>query len=172
MTQIVAAFAGVLSATAALLAVVIARMTFRGQLMELARQAHIDLTTGEVAQARNVLGGVSFQESERIRAGDIEATRQAWFTVLWCFQRLAAARHRIASAGRVGRAPLMYFDELVGDQLRFMNEDYDVVRPRILRAVPALSDCDSKKSFPALFNGVHQGRYELGLWAQSSREHA
>lgn len=166
MTDLVAALAGVLSATAAFLAAAIAWTNFRGQLFELARQAHIDLTTGEVAQARNVLGGVCFQESEQIPASDVEDAREAWFTVLWCFQRLAAARRRIVSAGRTGRAPLIYFDELVGDQLRFMNEDYDVVRPRITRVVPALSDDDSKKMFPELFRGVHRGRYKLGEWAK------
>lgn len=166
MTDLVAALAAVLSATAAFLAAAIAWTTFRGQLFELARQAHIDLTTGEVGRARDILGGVRFQESDQIPADDVEAVRQAWFTVLWCFQRLAAARHRITAAGRTGGAPLAYFDKLVADQLRFMNEDYDIVRRRIVLAVPVLSDDDSKKEFPGLFNGVHEGRYTLGQWTK------
>lgn len=162
---VTSAVAASLSAVAASFAVLVAWATFRGQLFEMARQAHLDLTTGEVAAARDVLGKICFQTTDRIEREDLDEIRRAWFTVLWCFQRLDATRRRIERSHLITRRePLRYLDELVADQLKFLNEDYDIVRRRLAAADPGLSDGSSKAAYRRLFPAVHP-ELPIGGWA-------
>ncbi|WP_141714195.1 hypothetical protein [Micromonospora inyonensis] len=59
----------------------------RREDFELARSLHQDLTSGEVAQARDILGGLVRSDRALDATSSVEATR-AYFTLLWCFERI------------------------------------------------------------------------------------
>ena len=61
--------------------------------LDLARSLHHELTTGEVAEARNPLGTLVYaDDSSTVKP---ETARSAYFTVLWCFERIWAGREAI-----------------------------------------------------------------------------
>ena len=91
----------------------VARIQNRRNDFELARSPHADLTGGVVAQARDrlgtmVLGGVG----EREGLPD-EEIRQAYFTLLWCFERVRAGRCSLMAGHSRPSAAVRYLDGLI-----------------------------------------------------------
>jgi hypothetical protein len=80
-----------LSACALVLSIYVALRQRRRDGLELARTLHADLTTGAVAEARNVLG--SLRRGGRLTTDeDTARAMNAYFTILWCFERIDAGR--------------------------------------------------------------------------------
>ena len=59
------------------------------EIRELAFGMHRDLTTGEVAEARNCLGTWRYGAAEQRRAVTDSQLIQAFYIVLWCLERMA-----------------------------------------------------------------------------------
>lgn len=123
------AFAAALfSGSAATESALTSRRALGQQLYELARSVHVDLTTGEVADARDRLGTLGRQRKDfwkystvPVPGGDqlrrildderlycppgaesaeerMSGIRRDWFNILWCFQRIHAAHTLLAQA--------------------------------------------------------------------------
>ncbi len=107
------------SAMAAVLALAVAAIVYSGQRrlahMEVARCLHHDLTSGEVADAREVLGTLRYGDAEARAKLDPGETLTAYFTLLWCFERIRAGRvslmDRLVGWGRP--AAVRYLDDLL-----------------------------------------------------------
>ncbi|MGJ5806343.1 hypothetical protein ACSCB1_45760 [Streptomyces europaeiscabiei] len=118
---------------------------------KLARDLHSDLTTGDVARAREDLGTLVY-DGNRIPDDDLPSVRNSYFRLLWCFERIYAGRRTIAE-GRLlfGNRPLKFLDRLVGWQVQYWFENLDDAR-RALEArlgVP-VSDGKSRLALDAL----------------------
>ncbi|MEV1318517.1 hypothetical protein AB0J14_20820 [Micromonospora arborensis] len=77
----------------AIATVVLSLVKLRRDDFERARQLHESLTTGEVAEARHVVGS-AFEGAgvgEQVHLERLEQI-QAFFIVLWCFERIDVAR--------------------------------------------------------------------------------
>lgn len=123
------------------------RAQSRAADFELARSLHEDLTTGEVARARDTL--------TRYRlSGQCESPAQvvrSYFTLLWCFERILHGRESIGR--RTGSRPALdYLDECLDWHLRQWRQDIPEVRQRIKAdlGVTTLDDEHSLAGFSAL----------------------
>lgn len=109
------------SVTSLLVAVSAFRVQRRRANMELARALHVDLTTREVAKARDTLGTMVYDRAV-MASGDM-ASRKArfigartdYFTLLWCFERIWAGRETITADERAGAngAACRYLDQAI-----------------------------------------------------------
>ncbi|MEY9929003.1 hypothetical protein ABH926_003643 [Catenulispora sp. GP43] len=106
----------VVSAVAAVGAVIYAarqaRVQHRREDFELARSLHADLTSGLVAEARNILSAVPEKRRGFDRQLDIVQIANAYFTLLWCFERVYSGRQSIARRDRTPDA-VVFLDSLV-----------------------------------------------------------
>ncbi|MFD7283902.1 hypothetical protein ACFV80_44680 [Streptomyces sp. NPDC059862] len=85
---------------------------------DLARLLHADLTGGEVAKTRDVLGTLVHSPGS-IRDDVLPEVRTAYFTLLWCFERLYAGRRAIQDGGTANCRPLRFLDRLTSSQLAY-----------------------------------------------------
>jgi hypothetical protein len=91
------------SATVAVIAVAIAWYTHAQQRRQshlaLAIALHHDLTSGEVAAARDLLGRLIYN-AETVKDVATEDLMAAYFTVLWCFERVSAGERSMREHNR------------------------------------------------------------------------
>jgi hypothetical protein len=93
--------------------------------LDLARSLHHELTTGEVAEARDPLGTLVYaDDSSKV---DPEVGRTAYFTVLWCFERIWAGREAIIrdyrpSEPRIIRAFLSCLDRVAPQRSQVLRD--------------------------------------------------
>jgi hypothetical protein len=114
-----------IAVVAALYAARQARIQHRREDFELARALHADLTTGLVAQARNLLGSVAF-----VKAGagtDADEVRGAYFTLLWCFERIEGGR-RALTHRRPPNPAVVFLDDMIRWHVEFWTEGFEDVR--------------------------------------------
>lgn len=105
--------ASIVVAGGALIISIMAYGTQRRQAdFALALRLHTDLTTGEVAQARDILGAI-VHNGMRTDQVDLAEARAAYFTLMWSMERVAAGRLTI-DQGWFRRRPLRFLDRLVG----------------------------------------------------------
>lgn len=127
--------------------------------MELARSLHFDLTSGEVAMARESLGTLT-RDLKVIASGD-SAKRNAWFvaartdyfTLLWCFERIWAGRVTImADEGRRHTGPARrYLDGLIGWHVRSWALDLPEIKEVLEDELDSpVLDQDSSRAFGKL----------------------
>lgn len=125
--------------------------------MELARSMHYDLTTGEVAAAREPLGTMTRDLPSLERGLDVAQRKQiyvdartAYFTLLWCFERIWSARN-LMTGDRDGALARDFLDRLVGWHVRNWASDLPMIKRTISQALanPVL-DADSSKAFARL----------------------
>jgi hypothetical protein len=94
--------------------------------MELARSLHFDLTSGEVAKARESLGTMTRDRKVMAsahpekRKARFASARTDYFTLLWCFERIWAGRETIiADEGhRATRPACSYLNNLIRCHVR------------------------------------------------------
>lgn len=157
-----------------------ARRAHGQQLYELARSVHADLTTGEVAAARDRLGALARNRQrlwheggppQAVLWGNIQIAlagrgedaavrigqaRQDWFTLLWCFQRVHAAHTLLAQAPSEAtdedQNPLAFLEDLVRRQVQFLNASEAVHARAALEELLAapVDDHDSALAFREL----------------------
>lgn len=115
------ALAAAAIALACLLAIVL--LGYRGQRvrtdLELARSLHADLTSGDVAAARVVLSRHDTAENADLRA--------AYFTLLWCFERIHVGRSTI---GRTTKA-VRFLDESIAWHVREWLAAFPAIEERL-----------------------------------------
>lgn len=124
---------------------------------ELARTLHADLTTGTVAEARDRLGTVVFSKAPPV-GKSVDDVRQAYFTLLWCFERVEgerrsiADRHAARSLYRDKSNPAIAFlDDVIGWHVRFWREYFDTVRNWLEQQTGAeVDDKSSRAAFERL----------------------
>jgi hypothetical protein len=143
--------AAVISTLIALLSAAVAVLVFLRQRrqsdFELARSLHQDLTSGEVARARDLLGTVHYAGSRTLAdAGAAEAVRAAYFTVLWCFERIHAGRLVLARSP----AARAFLDELIRWHVAEWWRGLDYVKTALIAHFGELYDADSRKSLDHL----------------------
>ncbi|MFF4557863.1 hypothetical protein [Streptomyces sp. NPDC001422] len=153
------ALAGVSSTLLALAAVVIALLAFRSEhqraRFEGARSLHHDLTTGEVAAARKIVGSLHYGDFGPTSTPlDVSQALTSYFTVLWCFERIEAGRTALARG--VIRGPrtdsaLDYLDTLVAWHVTEYACGFAVARRKLAEAsAQEISDSDSASGFRRL----------------------
>jgi hypothetical protein len=150
MNNVISGLALAVAIASLLLAWAAFKLQRRRTNMELARSLHHDLTSGEVAKARETLGSITRDQSvapredlERRRAWFVGA-RTDYFTLLWCFERIWAGRETIIDDDRRGvrSRPCRYLDQLVGWHVR--NWAFDL--PEIKRVlINELSEMPEQK---------------------------
>lgn len=147
-----------ISAVVALIALVVSVAAFFVQRtygdLELARALHADLTTGEVARAREDLGTLVL-DPRRISDGDLPRVRTSYFTLLWCFERINAGRSTIAAHGRHGRRPLRFLASLIRWPVEYWSEHLTQAREELERRLGGtLDDTQSHQAFEDLKRAV------------------
>jgi hypothetical protein len=128
---------------------------FRGQRrredFELARSLHEDLTSGEVALARDRLGTLVRSEGSL----DPEEKRQAmtaYFTLLWCFERIDIGRQTLAT--RPSKRPRQFLINSIRWHVEEWAEMLPEVRRRLADSPDELDDQDSRKALDRLAEAV------------------
>ncbi|ALL79945.1 hypothetical protein AD006_32495 (plasmid) [Pseudonocardia sp. EC080610-09] len=173
------AVAALFSAYVAVRAYRISRDASQQHLFELARSLHEDLTTGAVQEARGTLGFV-VHSGARLDRTTLPDCMDAYFRLLWSFERVWAGREVIRKAGARGAdkqpSPLGFLDDLVGwhvtEWARNIGQRREAVaregvtarelRPRLHAAARAgLDDADAFQAFEKLVISV------LGTWPAS-----
>ncbi|MEU6201410.1 hypothetical protein [Streptomyces sp. NPDC047061] len=171
------ALAGVSSTALALAAVVVALVAFRAEhrraRFETARALHQDLTTGEVALARRLVGSLHDGDfGSPARTNDWASTLTAYFTLLWCFERIEGGRTALLRGG-VRSSPrsmdaVRYLDGLVAWHVAEYACAFAVARRKIAEATATeISDGESAAAFQRLLralqnDGVIDRRYRAG----------
>jgi len=116
---------------------------------DLARLLHADLTSGEVAKARDLLGTL-LHSPNSVAADDLPHVRTAYFTVLWCFERLYAGRRAIEDGGTASRRPLRFLDLLISGQLTYWSANLPRIRDELQQRLGPLEDTHSVWAFEEL----------------------
>lgn len=153
--------AGLGSAALAVAAVAVALTAFQSERRrarwENARALHHDLTTGEVAAARNRMGRLhygSYSNSPLSTAeAETEMDLQAYYTLLWCFERINAGRESLVRASN--KLPSDGAVEYLEDLIRWHVAEYACGFRRARNALATrtgnpLSDKQSQAGFSEL----------------------
>lgn len=126
---------------------------------DLARILHADLTGGEVAKARDVLGTLVHAPGS-IRDDGLPEARTAYFTLLWCFEGIYAGRRAIQDGGTASRRPLRFLDRLISNQLVYWSANLPRVRGELERRLGPIDDEQSRWAFEELKRAVLPTRQE------------
>lgn len=156
-----------IAAIAAGISAIWAWWVYRGQSraadFELARSLHQDLTTGEVARARDALTRYRLTG----QCASTDEVVHAYFTLLWCFERILRGRESISRrTPRIGAQPALdYLDACMDWHLRQWEHDFPEVQRRIKAdlGVKKLDNADTFACFSALVEAVS---------VKSARRHA
>jgi hypothetical protein len=124
----------------------------------LARELHNDLVAGKVAQARDLLGTL-LHDPEGIDDGDLPRLRDAYFTVLWCFERIYAGRSVIADGWYWRNRPLDFLDRLIGWHVAYWATNADVAKLLLQeRLGNEVQDEHSRYGLKGLHAALQRGR--------------
>ncbi|WBC14209.1 hypothetical protein O7600_24360 [Micromonospora sp. WMMA1998] len=119
-----------LSAGALTLSVYVARRQRRREGFELARALHAELTTGTVFEARSILGGL--QRGKTLATPDAATqAMDAYFTLLWCFERIDAGWQTLAAWGSVDAQRFLV------NSIRWHVNEWESALPEIRDAIQA-----------------------------------
>jgi hypothetical protein len=145
MTSIISTLIAILSATVAIL---VFRRQRRLADFELARSLHQDLTSGEVARARDLLANLAYRGGGHTleEAPAIEAVRSAYFTVLWCFERIDAGRFVLTDSP----AARTFLDELISWHVTEWWHRMTDIRPVLSNQLTEFDDAHSRRSLDRL----------------------
>ncbi|MET7301169.1 hypothetical protein [Embleya sp. NPDC005575] len=147
-------------------AVVIAIVAFRSEnrraRFENARALHHDLTTGEVGAARTIIGNLHYgglTPSDSRRVGPDELT--AYFTVLWCFERIEAGRTALLRGALrtdgTNDEAVGYLDALIAWHVAEFACGFAVARSRLATTANAdVSDGSSSAAFWRLLQAMQE----------------
>ncbi|MCQ1954146.1 hypothetical protein [Arthrobacter sp. zg-Y238] len=108
-----AAAAALASAVAAFFSWMVAHNSMLAERRRYAASLQADLTTGEVAAARNVIG--SWLYGPHVRHSQIEESEliQSYYTVAWAIERLAAGRSALGVLRFSDRRTIATFDKRI-----------------------------------------------------------
>lgn len=166
------ALAGVSSTMLALAAVVVALLAFRSERrrarFEGARALHHDLTTGEVAAARKIIGSLHYGDPDSASSAvDWSHALTSYFTLLWCFERIEAGRTALVRGvvhGARRDEAVDYLDALVAWHVAEYACGFSVARRKLAEGFgEEISDGQSAFGF---------GRLLLALQGSGAVDHA
>lgn len=80
--------------------------------------------------------------------------RTAYFTVLWCFERLYAGRSAIQDGGMASRRPLRFLDRMISGQLVYWSANLPRVREELEQRLGPVEDEQSRRAFEELKQAV------------------
>jgi hypothetical protein len=123
---------------------------------DLARVLHADLTSGEVAKARDLLGTL-LHAPDTVADDVLPDIRTAYFTVLWCLERLYAGRRTIKDGGAASRRPLKFLDRLISGPLAYWSDNLPRVREVVEQRLGPIEDDQSVQAFEELKLAVLHG---------------
>jgi hypothetical protein len=159
------ALTGVASTVLALAAVSIALVAYRSERrrarFESARALHDGLTTGEVAAARAITGYLHYGEFNG-DSHDVTAGLNAYFTLLWCFERIEAGRTALLRdslrGGAKGDEAVQYLDSLVAWHVAEYACGLATARRKLAEAASReVSDPKSVVAFGRLLRALQDG---------------
>lgn len=132
-----------------------ARIQHRREDFELARSLHADLTTGVVAEARDLLGTVTFADAAPPGQGT-DDVRRAYFTLLWCFERIEGGRRSMADRHPRRDSPAVAFlDDLIQWHVDFWRNGFEQIRQWIAKQPGGpVSDGSSRAAFDRLSSAL------------------
>lgn len=158
MSNLIASLSLCVSIISALIALAAYRVQRRGKNMEVARLLHADLTSGEVAEAREILGTIIYDPrritstgEESLQARYVKA-RTAYFTLQWCFERIQAGRNMIIADG--DNMTCRYLDQIIEWHVFEWAKGLPIVKDAIEKVLGGLDDPESQKSFSMLCKDV------------------
>ncbi|MGW0734529.1 hypothetical protein [Streptomyces sp. NPDC002851] len=159
LSVIVAVVSAVIAALSVVWARRLARGTFTDSAFELARSLHHDLTTGDVAKARDLLESFGRGARPQDADGAYAATvRDAYFTLLWCFERVWAGRRSLVADQnhQETRAAVKFLDEMITWHVAHWADSWPSLRAALTAPdmVPGLSDGDSLAALRNLAEAV------------------
>lgn len=159
---VLATSAAVASAVAAISSCRVAHSASRRDLLDLARSLHVDLTTGEVADARNRLGTIAHScKPKAFVKKNSNLYRQAWFVELWCFERIRNALLVFDELHKEGKDAKSSLLKLIAVQTSFINKEAVTVRSELVKAGGALSDDKSKQALIDVIGELHHGMVKV-----------
>ncbi|MEV6105687.1 hypothetical protein AB0M28_13365 [Streptomyces sp. NPDC051940] len=120
---------------------------------DLARILHADLTSGDVAKARDLLGTL-LHSPDSFRDDALPDVRTAYFTVLWSFERLYAGRRAIEDGGAASRRPLKFLDRLISRPLAHWSENLPRVRAVLVQRLGPVEDDQAMQALVDLKRAV------------------
>lgn len=128
-----------------------ARIQHRREDFELARTLHADLTTGSVAEARDLLGTVTLTGTAP-PGHDADTVRRAYFTLLWSFERIEGGRSSMTKRHHRSKdkhGAVDFLDKLIDWHVRFWNGNSGFEKVRNWLANELGAPVDDKESFAA-----------------------
>lgn len=143
------------SAIVSVLALTLGMDTYVVNLQSAARAALQDLTTGDVAKARDLLGEVSRDPNWLARSPNrLYEVRQAWFTILWSIARAEATRQQLERSRRIAWAANRLFRTMIQPQVKIIAGEAPKVRSQLAGALlgrgQTLDDGDALEPFRSL----------------------
>lgn len=165
----------VLALAISLVAVLVAAVVYLGENrradLEVARSLHLDLTSGEVAEARRLLGTLRYGAPSELGRIDASDALTAYFTLLWCFERVAAGRRSLLRGqllGRRGRA-VAFLDEAIHWHLIEWRAGLPMAKSRLTeRLGSAIDDSQSRDALRWLLAERALGSLEDEVNAKSA----
>ncbi|MER7577706.1 hypothetical protein [Streptomyces sp. NPDC126514] len=159
------ALAGVSSTVLALVAVAVALVAFRSEhqraRFEGARALHHDLTTGEVAAARKIVGSLHYGDFGFTPSpADLSQALTSYFTLLWCFERIEAGRTSLVrgiARGERSDDAVEYLDDLVAWHVAEYACGFAIARRKLSEvSAEEVSDADSASGFGRLLLALQE----------------
>ncbi|MEU5882813.1 hypothetical protein [Spirillospora sp. NPDC047279] len=150
MNWIPSAVSALISVTAVM---VVYALNRRHDYYELARSLHEDLTSGQVAGARDALGTLVHGPPQPDLDFAPQKIRHAYFTLLWAFERIQAGRHHMARGSVLGggKAARRYLDGMIRWHVREWASGLPMVRERLEDLTgESMTDSDSLQAFEEL----------------------
>ena len=144
----------------AVVALVVAVTAYVGERrssdFELARQLHLDLTTGDVAKARERLAALRDLGSHAVDINSTEALA-SYFTLLWAFERVLYGRQSLLRRRTYAHRRLLPAPEAVqylDNAIRWHVTEWSLALPEARKLVSELinRDIDDKDSIKSLEN--------------------
>lgn len=146
-----------LSLFIAAIAVLVAAIVYLGDSsrtdFEVARILHLDLTSGEVAAARQQLGTLRYGDEAAVRRLDPDSALTAYFSVLWCFERIYYGRRSLIEGKILQRRSraVRFLDRSLDWHLKEWDEGLEIARRRLSALAGfEVSDSQSRAAFVAL----------------------
>jgi len=143
----------VVAVAAVLVAVVVYLGGSQRSDFEIARTLHLDLTSGEVARARDLLGVLMHGTAAQISRLDKSDARTAYFTLLWCFERILNGRRALVQGKLLRRRSraVRFLDEALAWHLDYWAVGVDLIRAPLTAILgEEVDDKDSRLALAAL----------------------
>jgi hypothetical protein len=132
-SDVIAIVSAVISSASVAAAALVYSRQRRSAHFELARALHSDLTSGEVAAARSILRVLVLGTPDAAARVNLDDARDAYFRLLWCFERIYAGR-LVLVGGSARRtpprkgSPAHFLDDAIGWHVVYWDQNLDTAK--------------------------------------------